>query len=142
MSSILSSFYRSQNILVQSKCFVLDQKLNCIQCHSIDFVLVLKLNLMMHKSSFGLVPKIWTCKNYFWICKSTRNLQFNFTTKSVIDYYSTLCNQHSKQVMFSRHLFAFPSFNITTATLFLNYFKHQTAFFGYDILQLLQKISL
>ena len=85
------SFYRLQNVLCQSKYFVLHQKQNCIQCHAKIFVLTLKLNLLnanhllvrdkkfgtgaICKSVFGMAQKIWTSPKCFGTRKGQGNSQ-------------------------------------------------------------------
>ena len=67
------SFYRSQNVLCWSKCFVPDKMMICIQ---------LNWFLCRHKrfwrgtkcsQIFGLAQNIWTSSKHFGTCKRTRH---------------------------------------------------------------------
>ena len=74
------SFYRSQNVLCWSKCFVSDQKFIYILCQAQTFCARQKDDLHSVKLVFvptqkflkRLTQKIWTGTKHFATCKRTR----------------------------------------------------------------------
>ena len=79
------SFYRSQNVLGQSKFFCASQTKNLFTCcgsqkddlHSVKLVFVCRRHKRFWRGtkcsqSFGLAQKIWTGSKHFGTCKRTR----------------------------------------------------------------------